>query len=201
MKRKRYWIAICVAVLLVGVWCFAHWNINRLMEENYGFEREEEYGIGDTVVLGENIVDYEAFPGYAVRVDSARVLTLDEVFEEYGEITLENPPERVADVEVTLFNQESDSTETGIFFGDLRLQHISMYTSMDQDLTTWANEFLRDQPGTFGLIIEKGKACTVHLIYDLPQSSFGYLDWATMDPSDFYLRVTSYPERQVVRLG
>lgn len=196
MTRRRLMLA-AGGLLLVSLWCGAHWHINQLVEERFGLEDDILYQIGDTVLLGDNVVFDLPAEGYAICVDSAQLLSMEECTERYGERTQSDPPERVLDVEMTVTNTGSDAE--GVYLPDFQLRMTNSYTDLNYELTVQANPVLQD--GVYGITVPESESYTVHLIYNLRKSNLSTHFWETMTEQDFYLRVTEYPVRQEVWLG
>lgn len=196
MTRKRLLLA-AGGLLLISLWCAAHWYINQLFEERFGLEDDILYQIGDTVQLGDNIVYDLPAEGYAICVDSAQLLSMEEFAEQYGERTLTNAPDRVLAVEMTVTNIDSDAD--GVYLPDFQLHTVNSYTDLNYEMTVQANPVLQD--GVYGITVPEGESYTVYLIYNLRKSNLTAHFWETMTEKDFYLRVTESPVKQEVVLG
>lgn len=200
MKKKILCVAAAVAVLLAGAWIWRYISLNRYWEstipDNYV---TEEYAIGDTVAFGDNNIVYKVkADGYALRVDDFRICEYTDFIEE-NDITPDlrffTPPERVALVSVTLFN-ESNAAEDPVDLLNFSLFGVDQEPCPVSSLTAAMNPVL--QGGT-SIRLRVGEEYSFVLVYSARKDDFSAV-WNNLEDYDLYFRVTSYPVTQDVKV-
>ena len=197
-NRKKLIFVLAVVVFAI-LWIVAHAQINQLMESRYGYRSTKTYSMGETIPLKDNVIMDSTADGYEVSIDTAEILSLDECFALYGNAKLDDPPEKVMAITMIVSNEGNEMD--GIFLPDLILHTIDNYTDFNYELTTQANEFFRNSPDTYGILVPSGESAVVRVIYNLRESNFSATDWKQLTESDFYLRITNFPDRQDIILG
>lgn len=199
MKKRIICAAVVLALAAAWVWRYVSLNNywKSTIPDNYVTER---YAIGDTVAFEDNNIQYKVqAEGYSLRVDGFQIADYETYMAE-NHITLEpkhpNPPDKIALVTVTLFN-EGNTEEIPINFADFALYGIDQMFSLDYTLTPAMNPVLQGYTGTR---LQAGGEHQFVLVYAIYKMYLSNSTWANLDGYDMYFRVTAYPETKEVKV-
>lgn len=138
--------------------------------------------------------------GYAIAVTNSSIVPYEEyLLHNLGEtvgFVLPDPPEYVLEVTLHLYNKNSKAA--GIYLPDLILYSVDMYTDINYELTSLANPILED--GSYGISLAEGTEYDIRIVYNLRESLFSPEAFRQLNEIPFFLRLTSYPEEQSIRI-
>lgn len=157
----------------------------------------KEAAMGDEIVLGDEIISYDAAPGYTVTVLDAEILSYAEYSAKASAAATGAPPEYVVDVTMQIRNRDSEAL--GIYLLDFLLYSIDFYTDVNEELTAQANPVLEE--GSYGISLKQGNEYQAHIIYNLRASVISEPILQHLEKVPLFLQITSYPERLSVRLN
>lgn len=196
-KRTKNWIICAVILLLTVVWVWRYMTLNAYYESISLLEEKQRYAIGD-------IVPYESdrsgsgaiLDGYSLRVNSIEMMDYDDYLASvsYPTEDLRTHPDKVALVQVTLFNENSDAE--GIMLTELQLHGIDQYFSMDWGLLVKENPVLE---GNYGIRLPCDSECELTLPFSFYQMHFS-AGWDDLDSYDLYLHLTTWPTEKDIRV-
>ena len=194
-KRKVIWI---IAGVVFALWLAAVIYINISSER----QRVKVYEIGDVVPFGQNYYEesYEIIDGYKAQVISGNIYK----YEDY--LTLMDIPGQkdshqkyVYDLEICFYNEDLDS-ERGINLVSTYLASSDDRLAINIDLLTQIYPQLGDSPTEFR--IRPGTSMVMHIPFQMEYISALYVgdEEKFLKGNEFYLNVTQYPEKQLVRI-
>lgn len=196
-KRTKNWIICAVILLLAVVWVWRYMTLNAYYESISLLEEKQRYAIGD-------IVPYESdrsgsgaiLDGYSLRVNSMEMMDYDDYLASvsYPTEDLRTHPDKVALVQVTLFNENSDAE--GIMLTELQLHGIDQYFSMDWDLLVKENPILEEN---YGIRLPYDSECELTLPFSFFQMHFS-AGWDDLESYDLYLHLTTWPTEKDIRV-
>lgn len=193
----RIFGVICSCFLILG-WFLRYQTLNNYFSSSFSCPRID-YKIGETVDLGSNIISSNAAPGYSITVLNSEIIAYEDFINTLAKgdsPTINNPPDYVMDITIRLYN--TNSTAPGVFFPDFLLHSYDMYTDPNLELLSLANPILEN--GSYGLSLKDETYYIVHLIYNLRQEHLSPYAYQHLEDHPFFLRLTTYPTRQEVRL-
>lgn len=202
MKKKTVSILVFTAIC-AALWCARYISFNEKISAVY-YTDLVTFEMNDEVEYGNNLMNLDENDGYRVKLKSARIYGLEDFMSSHN---IEEIPESITEIglpemiclltiEVTNFSNELDS----IFLGNLS----SMY---GRDIVLQANEFILDINPELNLAEEYsvrpeiGQSQLVHVPFSLYKSSFSQKDWAALTDYPFFLEVTQFPKKQVIRVA
>ena len=194
-KRKVIWI---IAGVIFAIWLAAVIYINVSSER----QKVKVYEIGDVVPFGQNYYEesYEIIDGYKAQVISGNIYK----YEDY--LTLMDIPGQkdshqkyVYDLEICFYNEDLDS-ERGINIISTYLASADDRLAINIDLLTQIYPQLGDSPTEFR--IRPGTSMVMHIPFQMEYISALYVgdEEKFLKGNEFYLNVTQYPEKQLVRI-
>ena len=194
---KRKVILIIAGVALV-LWLAAVIRINITSEH----QQIKVYEIGDEVSYGQNYYEgkYEIIDGYKAQVLSGNVYK----YEDYLSL-MDIPGQKgshqkyVYDLEICFYNEDLDS-ERGINLISTYLASADDRLAINIDLLTQIYPQLGDSPTEFR--IRPGTSMVMHIPFQMEYISALYVgdEEKFLKGNEFYLNVTQYPEKQLVRI-
>lgn len=198
MKRKYRLFIIIGAVVLTVAWGWRFLYLNQYFSERYGVEKQE-YHIGDTVSLGDNMMGGSVLDGYSVNVKSAEIMECDDFLKEYGtsaeEMELTDKPERICKVILTISNRASQAE--GVYLPDLTFYGTSFYGDWNDELIALANPVLE---GSLGIALPENSDYEITMIYNLRKMHFTSYSWNHIRERTFWLKVTDFPVMKTIRI-
>lgn len=200
MNRKKWFLLVgglLLLVLLAFGWYWRFSSLNRFYWE-LSQQKTEVYGSQEMVWFEDNYLEKDLQAnGYGIRVDSFSIENYHEFMSanSYPIPEGEEPPQRIALVTVTLYNE--DSTAPGVMLPELMLHGIDSYSNVDWDVLYMANPILNHKPG---IHLEQGRECTLLLPFPLFEKQYNRTTWENMNGYDFFLRTTYYPTAKDIRL-
>lgn len=217
--KKRTWVILAAVILAVSASFIANRRLTAFLDENWG-KNEEFYAMGETIPFGENYLDVgaqETMDGYSLRVNSAEVLTREELLNRIGQSeeeveallgeNISSLAEKVCLVSITLWNDGSDAP--GVALDSLYCEGLSYELTMDKTLTILSNDFLleanRDQMDSagssiVGVYLDPGEDADINIVYSYSISSFSKRHWDRLDEDSLWLTMTYYPVRKIIEL-
>lgn len=194
-KRKVIWI---IAGVIFALWLAAVIYINISSER----QKVKVYEIGDVVPFGQNYYEesYEIIDGYKAQVISGNIYK----YEDY--LTLMDIPGQkdshqkyVYDLEICFYNEDLDS-EHGINLVSTYLASSDDRLAINTDLLTQIYPQLGESPMEFR--IRPGTSMVMHIPFQMEYISALYVgdEEKFLKGNEFYLNVTQYPEKQLVRI-
>lgn len=200
MNRKRYFLLIGVlllGLLLVAGWCWRFSSLNRFYWD-ISKQKIAVYGTHEMVWFEDDYLEKDLqADGYGIRVDNFSIESYQEYMNanNYPIPEGEKPPQRIALVTVTLYNE--NSTANGVMLPELMLHGIDSYSNVDWDVLYAANPVLNNKPG---INLKQGSECTLVLPFPLFEKLYNAQTWDNMDDYEFFLRITFYPTAKDIRL-
>ena len=194
-KRK---VILIAAGVIFALWLAAVIYINVSSER----QKVKVYEIGDVVPFGQNYYEesYEIIDGYKAQVISGNIYK----YEDY--LTLMDIPGQkdshqkyVYDLEICFYNEDLDS-ERGINLISTYLASADDRLAINIDLLTQIYPQLGDSPTEFR--IRPGTSMVMHIPFQMEYISVLYVgdEEKFLKGNEFYLNVTQYPEKQLVRI-
>ncbi len=163
----------------------------------------KEYEIGDIVPFGQNYYEdeYEIIDGYELQVISANVYKYEDYLSLMSISGDENAfhSKYIYDLEICFYNLDQEG-ERGINLISTYLASYDNRLAINIDLLTEIYPQLGYSPMEFR--IRPGTSMVMHIPFQMePVSSFYVQDEEVyFYNNDFYLNVTQYPEKQIVRI-
>lgn len=218
MKKgiRLFLILLCSAVF-IGLTVWRNHQIVAALDAEYGIEIGY-HEMGEIVPFGENHQDYNDEPknGYSIRVDSAEVLSCDELLARFDldnedvrarlDSCMSSLPEKVCLITASMFNENSASG-TGPSLSYFSCSGIDYGMYLDGALTIMANDSFResyqDNLAAYSMsplefTLENGSEETVYLVYDYNRGSFSSSHWERLSEDTLYLDLTWYPVKERV---
>ena len=194
-KRK---VILIAAGVIFALWLAAVIYINVSSER----QKVKVYEIGDVVPFGQNYYEesYEIIDGYKAQVISGNIYK----YEDY--LTLMDIPGQkdshqkyVYDLKICFYNEDLDS-ERGINLISTYLASADDRLAINIDLLTQIYPQLGDSPTEFR--IRPGTSMVMHIPFQMEYISALYVgdEEKFLKGNEFYLNVTQYPEKQLVRI-
>lgn len=216
--RNKAIIILTVIVLATAATVIANYRVTRFLEDHYGVN-QQYYSMGEIVPFGDNYLELHSasMDGYAVCVESAEVLTIDELLAQLGQtedslsalkITKSDLAEKVCLVSLTLVNDNCSGP--GVQLSELHLSGVNYDLFFDNTLTTLANSFLleryqnevgsSDQSGAMGVHLDQGTERRIYLVYDFFKGYFSANRWNHLESENLTLDITYFPEKRTIEL-
>ena len=194
-KRKVILITAGVAFVL---WLAAVIRINITSEH----QQIKIYEIGDVVSYGQNYYEgkYEIIDGYKAQVLSGNVYKYEDYLSLMDIPGQDNSRQKyVYDLEICFYNEDLDS-ERGINLISTYLASADDRLAINIDLLTQIYPQLGDSPTEFR--IRPGTSMVMHIPFQMEYISALYVgdEEKFLKGNEFYLNVTQYPEKQLVRI-
>lgn len=197
MKRKT-WLIILIGTVLLGVYSFRVYALNKDYERNYGIT-DKVYDIGEMVPFGEDIsVGNEILDGYSIRVDKVECMNIKDFMKKYritADMLIEAAPERVFAVDISIKNENSQAE--GVYLPDIILHGVDFYVDWNTELINYANPEL---DGALGVSVTSGKEAVIHMAYNLRKMHFTNRTWNNIDNEEFWMQLTVSPNRKEIKL-
>jgi len=196
IKRKYIWIVIAGIFL---VWLSVVIRVNTTCERQV----IKQYEIGDIVSYGQNFYEgeYEIIDGYELQVISAKVYEYEEYLSLMNVSSSEDSfhSEYIYDLEICFYNSNQEG-ERGVNLVSTYLASADNRLAINIDLLTEIYPQLGYSPMEFR--IRPGTSMVMHIPFQMePVPSFYVQDEeAYLYNNDFYLNVTQYPVKQIVRI-
>lgn len=200
MNKKKYFLflgLILLVVLLAAGWYWRFSNLNRFYW-SLSQQKTQVYNFQEMVWFEDDYLDKDLQAnGYGIRVDNFTIQNYQAYMAEndYSVPEGENPPQKIALVTVTLYNE--DSTADGVMLPELMLHGVDSYSNLNWDLLYAANPVLKNK---LGIHLEQGRECTLLLPFPLFEKLYSSKTWKTLDDYEFFLRITYYPTAKDIRL-
>lgn len=195
--NKRIIIRIIAALVFV-LWLAVVIKINITCER----EQIKVYEIGDMVSYGQNYYEgsYEIIDGYKAQVLSGNIYR----YEDYLQL-LDIPGQKgshqqyVYDLEICFYNEDLDS-ERGVNLISTYLASADDRLAINTELLSQIYPQLGDSPTEFR--IRPGTSMVMHIPFQMEYISALYVgdEEKFLKGNEFYLNVTQYPEKQLVRI-
>lgn len=195
--NKRIIIRI-IAALVFALWLAVVIKINITCER----EQIKVYEIGDVVSYGQNYYEgsYEIIDGYKAQVLSGNIYK----YEDYLQL-LDIPGQKgshqqyVYDLEICFYNEDLDS-ERGVNLISTYLASADDRLAINTELLSQIYPQLGDSPTEFR--IRPGTSMVMHIPFQMEYISALYVgdEEKFLKGNEFYLNVTQYPEKQLVRI-
>lgn len=190
MKKKRRLILFVVLLAAAVCWFWRYRSLNTYYQ-SLSTQQTVCYPMGEKVPFGEDYLEKDMnAAGYYIQVNRFEILS----YEEYT-ATLDaplsrrgDPPERIAMVYITLYNE--DSTQDGVMLTELTLHGVDSLSSLDWDALLASNPVLE---GSFGISLVPGASYDLVLPYSLFESSYSIYTWNHLEDYEFFLRITAFP--------
>lgn len=197
MKKNTKWILIiCAAFLLIAGWTWRYISLNAYWESTIPAEYTETvFSIGETVTFGKDIFLPE---GFALRANNFTTVDYNDYLADNNislESTPNNPPDKLALVEVTLSN--ACDIDKSINLSEFSLHGIDFLFSSNMELLAAANPILG---GNIGVTLRPEESCDFVLVYELRDEYLSRHTWNNFDSYALYLTTTIYPARQEIKV-
>lgn len=189
ISRKR-WLCFAAVFLLVLLWSWRYCTLNQYYQ-SLCKESRETYQLGDTVSIGENYLNKDAFyDGYKIQVNDYSVVDFDTYLSNNGISTdvVSAYPEKLALVSITLSSERDDSP--AFFLPDIWLHSVDNYAGMDWELLAEINPALG---GNYSIQLSSGESCELVLPFDFYKIYFGEDTWKHVEECEFFLHISAYP--------
>lgn len=218
-KGIRLIIILLFSAVFIGLTVWRNHQIVAALDAEYGIEIGY-HEMGEVIPFGENHQDYNDEPkkGYSIRVDSAEVLSYDELLARFD---LDNEdirarlgslaatlPEKVCLLTASIFNENSTS-DTGPSLSYFSCSGVNYEMYLDGALTIMTNDSFRESyqdnlaaysASPLEFTLENGSEETVYLVYDYYRGSFNTRHWNRLSEDTLYLDLTWYPVKERVTL-
>lgn len=192
MKNNRRLLFLLAVTVLAGLWFWRYTTMNAYYDS---FERmtEEIYTIGEVIPFEDDRLAGAIVDGYAIRVDDFRLVEYDNYIQTAGidPDSMFAEPEILALVDITLFNEDSDSD--GIMLTDLSLHGVDDYVGMNWGLLGALNPILK---GGHVAKLQQNTEMKLVLPYNIFKDSFGTYTMKHLDDYEWFLRLTGWPARK-----
>ena len=198
MKMNKRIIIRIIAALVFALWLAVVIKINITCER----EQIKVYEIGDVVSYGQNYYEgsYEIIDGYKAQVLSGNIYK----YEDYLQL-LDIPGQKgshqqyVYDLEICFYNEDLDS-ERGVNLISTYLASADDRLAINTELLSQIYPQLGDSPTEFR--IRPGTSMVMHIPFQMEYISALYVgdEEKFLKGNEFYLNVTQYPEKQLVRI-
>lgn len=174
---------------------------------------QEDYKIGEEVILGDNTFDSKSFcdySDYSVTVEGYEILTYEKYLEKYQYeddpdypfYTSDNGlyPEMVYDVELTFRNlNDQENPESGINMFPYKLYGTDFWMDTSDLLYQISNPIAKDVMWQF--MLRPGTSMSFHVpFYFQPSAKQWAVSLEKCMQDDIYLVVSEYPVRKVIHL-
>lgn len=198
MKKRAVILCVVVLVGLVGVG-LRIWSVNK----NNEVLVSETYSMGEIVPLEDDFFysGDDAREGYEIRVNSAKVKTLEEFLTENGKPAdffsdkgNYAPISHVYDVEVTVWNRNTEKDEKNIDLVNIQLMTINSWYQVKMELLNLL--YPQIDPTSFGFRVLPGTETTVHLPFTVLESR--HLTTEQIEQKSTYLLLSMYPVKKMV---
>ena len=198
MKKRAVILCVVILVGLVGV-ALRIWFVNKDNEPLVS----ETYPMGEIVALEDDFFynGDDAREGYEIRVNSAKVKTLEEFLAENGKpasfLTDKDyhvPISHVYDVEVTIWNHNTEEDEKNIDLVNIQLMTINNFFQVDMKLLNLL--YPQIDPTSFGFRVMPGTETTVHLPFVVFEHR--HLTMEQIEQKPTYLLLSMYPVKKMV---
>lgn len=218
-KGVRLLLILLFSAGFIGLTVWRNHQIVAALDAEYGIETRC-HKMGEIVPFGENHQDYDDEPkdGYSIRVDSAEILSYDELLARFDlddeEIRgrLGNMasmlPEKVCLISATMINEHSLSG-TGPSLALISCSGVNYDMYQDGALTIMVNESLRDiyqdnlaanAAAPLEFTLKAGEEETVYLVYDYYRGFFNTRHWERLTEDALDLDLTWYPVKERVSI-
>lgn len=164
----------------------------------------QPYQMGEFVPFDKDVLSRILLTGYEIQVESARIMDVKQFFDLYkvnisGQ-NIENLPEKICDVEITIRNvgTDADLDIPGLYLPDLTLHGVDYTTDWNAELMGIANP---DMDGVLGVSVPSGYEYTAHVIYNLRKMHFSSFTWSHLENYSFWITMTDYPTRKEIKLS
>ena len=196
MKRIRFLVPAVLLIIAISLWAIQYNNINRYFNNTYPLALKC-YEAADVVPFEDNVLAGNELNGYKIEVNRTQIMETSRFLEIHNisNHKFENLPEKVCDVELTIYNENSDAE--GIYLPDLVLHGVDYQTDWNSDLMNILNS---EMGGALGVSVPKGYEYTVHIVYNLRKMHFATKTWENMDNYSLFIKVTDYPSRIDIKL-
>ena len=194
-KRK---VILIAAGVIFALWLAAVIYINVSSER----QKVKVYEIGDVVPFGQNYYEesYEIIDGYKAQVLSGNIYR----YEDYLSL-MDIPGQKgshqqyVYDLEICFYNDDLDS-ERGVNLISTYLASADDRLAINTELLSQIYPQLGDSPTEFR--IRPGTSMVMHIPFQMEYISALYVgdEEKFLKGNAFYLNVTQYPEKQLVRI-
>lgn len=198
MKKRAVILCVVVLVGLVGV-ALRIWSVNK----NNEVLVSETYSMGEIVPLEDDFFynGDDSREGYEIRVNSAKVKTLEEFLTENGKpadffADEDNytPISHVYDVEVTIWNHNTEEDEKNIDLVNIQLMTINSWYQVKMELLNLL--YPQIDPTSFGFRVLPGTETTVHLPFTVFE--WRHLTTEQIEQKPTYLLLSMYPVKKMV---
>ena len=198
MKKRAVILCVVILVGLVGV-ALRIWFVNKDNEPLVS----ETYPMGEIVALEDDFFynGDDAREGYEIRVNSAKVKTLEEFLAENGkpsdflaDSSNYTPISHVYDVEVTIWNHNTEEDEKNIDLVNIQLMTINNFFQVDMELLNLL--YPQIDPTSFGFRVMPGTETTVHLPFVTFKDD--HLSTEQIEQKPTYLLLSMYPVKKMV---
>ena len=196
MKRIRFLIPAVLLIIAISLWAIQYNNINRYFNNTYPLALKC-YEAGDVVPFEDNVLAGNELNGYKIKVNRTQIMETSRFLETHNisNHKFENLPEKVCDVELTIYNENSDAE--GIYLPDLVLHGVDYQTDWNSDLMNILNS---EMGGALGVSVPNGYEYTVHIVYNLRKMHFATNTWENIDNYSLFIKVADYPSRIDIKL-
>lgn len=196
-NNKKKIIIFCLVIILAICWVWRYTSLNSYYQ-SLSDQTTVCFPSGEKVPFGTDYLEKDlSANGYWLQVNDFAIL-------DYGDYTatletkletLGQPPEKIALVYVTLYNENSN--EDGVMLTELTLHGHDSYAGMNWYALLASNPVLE---GNYGINLAQGSSYDLILPYSLFASSFSSYTWNRIDEYDFYLRITFYPTAKDIQV-
>lgn len=197
IRKKKTGFIIIVAFIMI-VWGIRFYTINDKKQPVI----TEIYGMKERVAVGNNyyIQSTEELDGYLFTVNNAQIKTLDEFLIEYN-ISKEDlsefdtVPNYIYDLDLTIQNE--NNRIGGVNLINLRLLTMNDSFQVNTELFGILYPHLK---GQIGFSLRENSEFKIHLPYTAISSWEKYYDLEEIKKKDFYLMLSAYPVKKVIRI-
>lgn len=198
VRRRKFWIIFCIAVVLASAWTIRYKAVNRDYRQRWSANTEEIFAFGETVPVGTD------FMGSKIQAEGYELTVTDFEIVDYGEYTSaldysgadrRRLPDRIALVGISL--SQHDSQAEGFPLTELVLYTVDVLFNVDWELLDVINPGLE---GSSGIRLQDGASFDVVLPFDIYRYRFSASEWDELEQSDIWLKVTNYPARKIIHV-
>lgn len=197
IKRIIIWVMSTVMFLAWG-------SVVLLLNATCERQVVKEYEVGDIVSYGQNYYegDYEIIDGYKAQVLTCTIYEYENYLSQMNlSITSDSMHSKyIYDLEICFYNDESDG-ERGVNLISTYLASADNRLAINTNLLAEIYPQLGDSPTEFR--IRPGTSMVMHIPFQMEYvpSLYVYDEKEYLYENTFYLNVTQYPIKQVVRIS